>query len=273
MRLRYDDRTGMFKEVPSVSDRLRGICRIFGRHVCIVFMMCWRGMRVPFVILFYPVMKWWTFFRQSWVEGDRFMTCVMIFLGFVLIGAYRLACEIVLSLFDGLWHPAGTGEALIMALVVGAVVLFAVFYGRALVEARQGSLVVYQNWADFGRSALWVLAFPIGLPWLLDASADWILRGVGLSFLLLGVVSLGEMMAGAFKYNSGAKRWLSLFARVGVILLLVLAFVKLQEKLDRYKRGELGVIRGVLIPLAVFAWMFNSLIRPMIRTERCRLVA
>ena len=53
-----------------------------------------------------------------------------------------------------------------------------------------------------------------------------------------------------------------------MMLLLVFALGRLQEKLEQYKRGELGVIRGVLIQLVVFAWVFNYLIRPMIRTER-----
>lgn len=46
--------------------------------------------------------------------------------------------------------------------------------------------------------------------------------------------------------------------------------LKLSKKLQAYKRHELGVIRGVLIPLAVFAAVFNWLIRPMIGSERWR---
>ena len=88
------------------------------------------------------------------------------------------------------------------------------------------------------------------------------------AFAVMGAVSFWLMVSGSFKCNSGSTCWLSLFGRVAVILLLVFALGRLQEKLEQYKRGEPGVIRGVLIPLVVFAWMFNYLIRPMIRTER-----
>ncbi len=100
--------------------------------------------------------------------------------------------------------------------------------------------------------------------------SDFFFRCTGFALAVMGAVSFWLMVSGAFKYNSGSSCWLSLFGRVAVILLLVFALGRLQEKLEQYKRGELGVIRGVLIPLVVFAWMFNYLIRPMIRTERWR---
>ena len=111
---------------------------------------------------------------------------------------------------------------------------------------------------------------PIGIMWMFENQSDFLFRCTGLALAVMGAVSFWLMVSGAFKYNSGSSCWLSLFGRVAVILLLVFALGRLQEKLEQYKRGELGVIRGVLIPLIVFAWMFNFLIRPMIRTERCR---
>lgn len=273
MDLRYDDRTGMFKEVSTIADRLKGIGRFFGRALLSVFMLTFRVLRLPLGILFYPVMKWWAFFRKSWCDGDRFLACVMILLGLVLIGVYRLAWEILLSFsfFDDLGCPCGAGDSVALALMIGAAVLFVVFYVRALAAARAGDLVVYRDWTDFGRSALWVLAFPIALPCIFDTGSDWLFRSIGLAFFLLGSVSLWEMAVGAFQENTGGDRWLALFARVGVILLLVVAVAKVHERLERYRRGELGVIRGVLLPLAVFAWVFNGLVRPMIRSERRRM--
>ena len=102
--------------------------------------------------------------------------------------------------------------------------------------------MVYRDWADFAKSAVWVIALPLGILWLFENRSDFLFRCAGLA----------------------------LFGRVVMMLLLVFALGRLQEKLEQYKRGELGVIRGVLIPLIVFAWMFNYLIRPMIQTERWR---
>ena len=58
--------------------------------------------------------------------------------------------------------------------------------------------------------------------------------------------------------------------RLAVALLALFAVAKLSEKFQAYKRDELVFVRGVLIPLAVFAAVFNWLIRPMIRSERWR---
>lgn len=195
------------------------------------------------------------------------MACLMVFPGLILIGLYRLIFTVVLSAFGDSFSVAGSWDALKVAFVIGGFVLFVVFYGRALAEAQHGSLVVYRDWGDFAKSAVWVIAVPVGVAWTFEAQGDFLFRCAGLALLVVGAVSFCTMVSGAFKYNSGSERWLALFARMGVILMLMFALGRLQEKLDRYKRGELGVIRGVLIPLAVFAWMFNYLIRPMIRTE------
>ena len=87
---------------------------------------------------------------------------------------------------------------------------------------------------------------------------------------LVGVCCFLWMILGAFFYNSGSRCWLALFGRFAVTFLLLFALAELNEKFQQYKRRELGAIRGVLIPLAVFAAVFNWLVRPMIGTERRR---
>lgn len=232
--------------------------------------LIWQFIRCPLGIVFYPVVKWWGFVKESWQDGDRFLACIMLFPGLIIIGLYRLAFTAVVSAFGDSLSLSGSWDVLKMVLAIGGLVLFVVFYARALSEAKSGGLVVYRDWADFAKSAVWVIAIPLGIMWMLESRSDFLFRCAGLALAVMGAVSFWLMVSGAFKYNSGSSCWLSLFGRVAVILLLVFALGRLQEKLEQYKRGELGVIRGVLIPLIVFAWMFNFLIRPMIRMERCR---
>lgn len=230
----------------------------------------WQIIRRALGVVFYPIVKWWSFVKESWQDGDRFLACVMIFPGLIIIGLYRLAFTAVVSAFGDSLSLSGSWDAMKMVLAIGGLVLFVVFYARALSEARYGRLVVYRDWADFTKSAVWVIALPLGIMWIFENQSDFLFRCAGLALAVMGAVSFWVMVSGAFKYNSGSSRWLSLFGRGAVILLLVFALGRLQEKLEQYKRGELGVIRGVLIPLVVFAWMFSFLVRPMIRTERCR---
>ena len=105
---------------------------------------------------------------------------------------------------------------------------------------------------------------PYGACSLFDGGAEWPARTFGALILFCGVASFWRACTGAFRYNSGSSRWLALYARFAVTLLFVLALGKLQEKLDQYKCGELGVIRGVLIPVLIFAWVFREFIQPMI---------
>lgn len=265
-----------FDLLGKVGNSIGAICPyLFGVILLAVIWRCrrliWAMIMVPIRIVFYPFIKWWGIAKAFWKNGDRFMACVMAFPGIVLVGLYRLVFTIVFSVLADAFNVSGSWDALKMFLAIGGFVLFVVFYGRALAEAQHGSLVVYRDWGDFTKSAVWVIAVPVSVAWVFEEHGDLLFRCAGLALLVVGAVSFCTMVSGAFKYNSGAERWLALFARIGVILMLMFALGRLQDKLDKYKRGELGVIRGVLIPLAVFAWMFNYLIRPMIRTERCRL--
>ena len=145
----------------------------------------------------------------------------------------------------------------------------AVCYIKAYPLVTTGRMTVYADWQDFCASLVWALLLPFGYGALVGDGLSWIWRLLGLALLVGGVWSAWQMVARAFRYNSTRRLgWIALGARLAVALLTLFAVAKLSEKLQAYKRRELGVIRGVLIPLAVFAAVFNWLIRPMIQTER-----
>lgn len=149
--------------------------------------------------------------------------------------------------------------AMPVVLVIGLVAVAVMLYAKALNMVHAGELVVYRDWADFGKSALWVVALPCGLGWLSDGN-----RILGVMSTLIGCGSILNLCWGAFTCNDGKSRWLALYARFAVVLLLVFALGKLNEKFQQYKRHEVGALLGVLLPLALFAWIFESLIRPMV---------
>lgn len=147
----------------------------------------------------------------------------------------------------------------------------AVCYIKAYPLVTTGRMTVYADWQDFGASVVWALLLPFGYGALVADDLCWIWRFVGLASLAGGAWSAWQMVARAFRYNTTRRLgWIALGARLAVALLALFAVAKLSEKLQAYKRRELGVIRGVLIPLAVFTAVFNWLIRPMIGSERWR---
>ena len=221
----------------------------------------------PLYYIFYPVIKWWQVEKEAIGDGEWFMAVVWLFPGFILFGLYRVAFALLLGLAGGAMASMRIDDSLTILLVVGGLVICVVLYAKALTMARRGQLVVYRNWGDFLKSSAWIVAVPLGLEWGLDVSCDWLVRFAGWCLVLLGICCFLWMVCGAFCYNSGSRCWLALFGRFAVTFLLLFALAKLNEKFGAYKRHELGVVRGVLIPLAVFAAVFNWLIRPMIGSE------
>ena len=162
------------------------------------------------------------------------------------------------------------GDWVFMAAMVAVLVAFVRYYAKALTDVKCGRLIVYFGWEDFFKSAAWVIAFPAGLICISSNGNNLFMLAVGLAIAYVGVKSLVRMVKGAFRYNSGSRRWLALFARIAVILLLLFALSELQSRYERYKRGELGFIRGVLLPLAMFAYFYKVLVAPMIYSHRAR---
>lgn len=154
-------------------------------------------------------------------------------------------------------------DILIVAAMIGVAIAAVVCYAKALTEVKMGRLIVYRDWGDFFKASAWVALLPFGVLNTLygETRSSQVL---GIVVFVGGIASLWWMCAGAFRYNHGSRRGLALFARFAVTLLCVCAIGKLSEKFDQYKRGELGVIRGVLIPALIFAWVFREFIQPMI---------
>jgi len=173
------------------------------------------------------------------------------------------------------WIDSATDE--IWAVVAIAGLVASVFgYARALSEVKAGRLIVYRDWGEFLRSSAWLVLLPMGYGMLTEPTLGFVWRVLGLGALGYGFVCLWQMITGAFRYNSGGRCWLALFARLAVTLLLIASLAKLHEKLDNYRHGRYGygpsaVVRGVLIPLALFAWVFHALVQPMIGTRYYRL--
>lgn len=151
---------------------------------------------------------------------------------------------------------------LLHILIFGGIVAIVWLYAKALKQVKAGALIVYGGWTDFGKSALWFVALPLGIGWLFSDEAGY--KGLGAIILIVGCVSFYHLCAGAFKYNTGSGCWLALFARFAVVLLCAFALGKLNEKFQQYRRHEIGLISGVLVPIVVFAFVFRVLIQPMI---------
>ena len=167
-------------------------------------------------------------------------------------------------------------EGLLLAAAIAVLIAGVIGYAKALSEVKMGRLIVYRDWGDFAQSALWIVLIPLGVGWVWGDSATIIGKLLGMIALGYGIGCFWQMLSGAFRNNTGDSRWLALFARVAVTLLFVFALAKLSERFEDYKRGKFGygpmsVVRGVLIPLAIFGWVFNVLVRPMVGTHTYRL--
>ena len=161
--------------------------------------------------------------------------------------------------------PEELTSSLPTVLIIGVLIAAVVLYAKALTKVQMGEMIVYRDWGDFGKAALWIIAIPLGLCWFCDDGAGN--KALGAITVIVGCLSFIHTCVGAFKYNTGSDRWLALYARFAVILMLVFALGKLNEKYQQYRRHEVGFITGILIPTLIFAWVFKSLIKPMIGTQ------
>ena len=160
-------------------------------------------------------------------------------------------------------------DILAYVLAIGGIVLFVACYAKALTEVKAGRLVVYRDWGDFIKASLWALLIPYGACSLFldNGDGNWPSHALGVVAIVGGCVSFWWACAGAYRYNTGTRRGLALFARFAATLLFVFALGKLTEKFKQFRRGEAGVIDGVLIPAILFAWVFHALIQPMIGSQ------
>lgn len=244
--------------------------QLVGGVACLVFLFAIRKillrcLKVVSWIVFYPVIKWWGGVKNAWREKDWFMLLVFALLGLFLYWGYVYAIGFGMLSFRDISLENISG-----VLVWGFFIAVAVLYFKALGLAKTGELVVYCDWADFFKSSVWVYAAPIGLAFIADSATDLFHQSIGWIFIVASVCSLICLVRGAFVHNVGGLSWLSLFSRFAVVFLAFAAVSELHSRLERFKKGELGVVRGVLLPLAAFALVFNTLVKPMIGTCRWR---
>ena len=180
------------------------------------------------------------------------------------VAAFAATAWIVAKWETG-WHfVCEAGDCVAIAAMMAVIGAFVWFYAKALSAVKRGHLVAYLGWEDFFKSAAWIVAIPFGLVCTFSDGNNLFTIVLGLVMTGFGVKSFVRMVKGAFRYNSGNGRWLALFARVAVILLLLFALSELQSRFERYRRGQLGLIRGVLLPLAIFAYFYKAFVAPMI---------
>lgn len=248
--LKYNERTGEFEERPA-RPRARSGCakRLFQIALAIA----------AFAATAWIVAKWESGWRPS-IDFGR----VSAFFSGILPSS-----ESVSGFFAGCWQfVCKAGDCALIVAMVAVFVVFVRYYAKALADVRCGRLIVYLGWGDFIKSAAWVVAVPFGLAWTFGSDgSNLFVPVIGLIVTGFGVKSFVRMVKGAFRYNSGTRRWLALFARVAVILLLLFALSELQSRYERYKRGQLGFIRGVLLPLAIFAYCYKVFVAPMISSH------
>ena len=74
-----------------------------------------------------------------------------------------------------------------------------------------------------------------------------------------------RVIVGAFRYNrTVGDGFTALGARLLTALLALFVGAKVQEKLEKFGKGELDVVCGALIPLAVLGLVYRYGVRPMI---------
>ncbi len=148
----------------------------------------------------------------------------------------------------------------LVILLIGAVCLYGVTYARVMA----GHMVVYVSWGDFVASCAWVLLVPLG--YCLEYESSHIVLATILK--VMGVLSAIWMIGGAFQNKRAINILIAVPARLIVALLSLLACAKLSEAMDGIKNRRKGVITGVLLPLGIALFIFNSLLKPMIGDKR-----
>ena len=247
--LKYNERTGEFEERPSGCPPSGGCAkRLFQISLAIA----------AFAVTAWVVSKWEGGWRPA-IDFDR----VSAFFSGILPSS-----ESISGFFSGCWQfVCKAGDWVFIAAMVAAFAVFVRYYVKALADVRYGRLIVYLGWGDFFRSAAWIVAIPFGLACAFSDENNLFTVVLGLVIVGYGVKSFVRMVKGAFRYNTGSRRWLALFARIAVILLLLFALSELQSRYERYTRGQLGLIRGVLLPLAIFAYFYKAFVAPMISSH------
>lgn len=164
-----------------------------------------------------------------------------------------------------------TDEAGRQIVVLGllALVVSAILYGIAYMRVKSGNMVVYSSWGDFAVSAAWVVLFLVGAGcrYAAEEVGDS-LATAGTVFIWCGGASALWMVGGAFQNKRVIDVLFAVPARIIVAVLVLFAWSKLKESLDGIRDRRKGIVDGVLVPLGIALFVFNSLVKPMIGDRR-----
>ena len=227
----------------------------------------WKIIKSLLYFSFWPVIKLFLKARSAWQERDWGMLSLLVMLGVVLYWAYMFVFALISVMVSSVHIDDPLNSSMPLVFVISGVVAFTYFYAKALTMVKCGQLVVYSDWSDFLKSTAWLYALPVGIIFVSDSSADTMHLVFGWCFIVGGIFSFVSLVRGAFRCNSGGLCYLSLFARFAVSFLAIAALAELHSKFDKFRKGELGIIRGVLLPILIFAFVFRTFIRPMIGTD------
>ena len=114
-------------------------------------------------------------------------------------------------------------------------------------------------------SSLWLMLTPAGLLlWYLKENN--LVSFVGVAFIVVGAVSAVWLLLFSV-INNRCNLLFSIVAigtRIAVSVLVVVVLSRLQEKWEEYKRGESGIVKGLVIPLLVVTVIYKIFVRPLI---------
>lgn len=154
---------------------------------------------------------------------------------------------------------------LTMPIFWGVFIYCLVSYVIAYVCTLKGWMVTYSGWGDFFMSSLWLMLTPAGLLlWYLKESN--LVSFVGVAFIVIGGVSVVWLLLFAVVNNRRSVLFsiVAIGTRIAVSVLVVVVLSRLQEKWEEYKRGESGVVKGLVIPLLVVTLIYKIFVHPLI---------
>ena len=152
-----------------------------------------------------------------------------------------------------------------MPIFWGVFIYCLISYVIAYVCTLKGWMVTYSGWGDFIMSSLWLMLTPAGLLlWYLKEND--LVSFIGVTFIVIGAVSVVWLLLFAVVNNRRNVLFsiVAIGARIAVSVLVVVVFSRLQEKWEEYKRGESGIVKGLVIPLLVVTVIYRIFVRPLI---------
>ena len=91
-KLVYNDKTGMFEDVPVVGRRFSEALRLLSWPFRKIRSLLYWTAKVLFLLLvwfFYPAIKWWKVIRRDYREGEYILVALWLIPGYIMFLLYR----------------------------------------------------------------------------------------------------------------------------------------------------------------------------------------